>query len=136
MNLVGISVRHGFLPRFEKTFLLHFGMDSCYVRTLSDYFTTGMVRMLKFHNRLESWESVAFFSTPEAVEKLAEYFNLVEGVKEISLREAFGKEPLGSTEILIDHCLGDGTFNRMCQIIEELEGGKGNPIFKRAAGAK
>ncbi len=119
-KLSSINVDEGFLPKFNKSFLDYYGEDSLYVRTVSDYFTMALARMLEAKGMLMSWDSVALFSSEKAVDILSEYFKQVDGAKEKALSEAFGNLPLGSTEELINDVLGTGTFSSLCRDLKSI----------------
>jgi|GEM_PF-3031270 len=120
-QLQAVNVNEGFLRKFDKAFAEHYGADSYFVLTLSDYFTSALARLLESKNMLKSWDSVALYSSDNAVRKLSEYFRNVEGARESALRECFGAAPVGSTEELIDKTLGPGSFSRMCRELENVK---------------
>ena len=76
MNLESIP---GFNPqsenavsRFDAKFINKFGLDSVFVRGLSDLWTVGMSRLLLANNLLEDGKPIALMSEQGAVETLVD----------------------------------------------------------------
>ena len=117
-TLATVNVDEGFLPKYDRKFLDYYGIESSFVRTLSDYFTTALARMLDEKGMLESWDTVALFSSKSALKKLSDYFKQIDEAKKAILQESFGSIPVGSTENICDQYLGKGSFRQMLQSLE------------------
>lgn len=110
MDMSNVNVEEGFLPKFTKEFIAHYGADSAFVRTLSDCYTSALVKVLKANKMSYDADRVAAFSNQDSVELLSGWINSVEGAKQLALQEAMGVKPIGSLESLVDESLGKGRF--------------------------
>ena len=117
-----VNVDEGFLHGFPDEFLEHYGRESMFARTLSDWLTDGLARLLKANGRLSESDPVAQYSSEAAVEILSEWIKSVEGAKQMALQESMGWEPIGSLEALVDKKLGEGRFQQWLNHLESLNG--------------
>ncbi len=114
-----VNVEEGFLPKFTKEFLAHYGADSIFVRTLSDCYTYALVKVLQANQMSYNVDSVAAFSNKKAVDLLSGWINSVEGAKQLALQEAMGVKPIGSLESLVDESLVKGRFQEWLVWLQE-----------------
>ena len=116
-----VNVDEGFLPKFSDAFLERYGRESIFVRTLSDYFTSNLVRVLEVNGMLNNPDTVAMFSNQVALDLLSEWFRSVDGATQIAFQESIGRQPVGSLESLVDKTLGQGRFQQWLNWLKEKE---------------
>lgn len=107
---VPVSVSDGFLKSFADPFLDAFGAESLFARTLSDYLTMGLARMLIAKERLAEDDPVALFSDVGAVDVLSSLGRSYPSLKKLFLQEPLGHAPLGALEQSFDAIFGSATF--------------------------
>jgi hypothetical protein len=119
MDMSNVNVEEGFLPKFTKEFLSHYGADSIFVRTLSDCYTYALVKVMQVNQMSYDANAVATFSNKEAADLLSGWISSVEGAKQLALQEAMGIKPIGSLESLVDETLGKGRFREWLAWLQE-----------------
>jgi hypothetical protein len=107
---VPVSVSDGFLKSFTAPFLNTFGADSLFVRTVSDFLTLGLTRMLIQKGRLQESDPVALFSDEEALEVLRGLTRAQPSLKVPLLQEPLGYGKAGAIEKSFDVVFGPSTF--------------------------
>jgi hypothetical protein len=107
---VSVGVRDGFLQSFAVPFLEAFGAESLFARTLSDYLTMGLARMLIAKGRLSENDPVALFSDTDAIEVLSSLGRSYPSLKTLFLQEPLGYVPLGAIEQSFDTLFGSSRF--------------------------
>jgi len=116
-----VNVDEGFLPKFSDAFLNRYGRESIFVRTLSDFFTGNLARILEANGMLNNPDTVAMFSNQAALDVLSEWFRSVDGAAQTAFQESIGSQPVGSLESLVDKTLGQGGFQQWLNWLEEKE---------------
>ena len=116
-----VNVEEGFLPKFSQGFLVHYGADSAYVRTLSDCYTNALVKVLDANKMLYNPNAVATFSNQAAVDLLCELIGSVEGAKQLALQEAMGVKPIGSLKLHVDKSLGEARFQQWLTWLQDKD---------------
>jgi hypothetical protein len=115
---VPVSVSGGFLKSFAAPFLDAFGPESLFSRTLSDYLTMGLARMLIAKGRLMEADPVAIFSDDEAMDVLRSLGRSHPNLKTLFLQEPLGHVPLGAIEQSFDALFGTATFRSWLESFE------------------
>jgi hypothetical protein len=107
---VAVSVSDGFLKSFAAPFLEAFRPESLFARTLSDYLTMGLARMLIAKGHLMETDPVAIFSDDEAIDVLRSLGRSHPNLKTLFFQEPLGHVPVGAIEESFDALFGTATF--------------------------
>ena len=115
---VPVNVNDGFIKSFDARFLERFGLDSLFVRSLSDLWTSAYARMLLSHDKLQHNDLVTLLSDAEAVgilEKLVKNDSL----KDPLLQEALGFADPGAIESAFNTTYGTDAFTKWLTAFEQ-----------------
>ena len=107
---VSVSVGDGFAKSFAPSFLSRFGAQSLFVRTVSDFLTLGLARMLREKGRLGESDPVALFSDAEALDVLRALTRAHPSLKQPLFQEPLGYATDGAIAESFDALFDAGTF--------------------------
>jgi hypothetical protein len=117
---VPVGVSEGFIKSFAAPFLERFGEDSLFVRTVSDYWTSALARMLIAKGKISDADPVALFSDPDALAAIV-LLSKDEALKEPLFQEPMGFAAPGAIESSFDAAYGPASFRKWLSAFEKRE---------------